>query len=253
MSPERKVVIVTGAGSGIGKASAIRFANDGFNVVLVGRTLTKLQSVANEIGTKHSLVLTADMSSPADIEKVVKHTIDTYKRLDVVVNNAGTFMAGPIEEMSLEDWNYQLAVNATGPFLLIKHTLPYLEKYKGNIVNVSSVSGLGGDWGAFAYNASKGALNLMTQGLALDLAAKDVRINAVAPTLTDTDMASFVMNNQDLLSMFEQRIAMERAGKPDDIAGAIAFLAGPDAKFITGTILPVDGGLSASNGQAKIG
>ncbi|WP_086930746.1 SDR family NAD(P)-dependent oxidoreductase [Agarilytica rhodophyticola] len=252
MSGKNKVVIVTGAGSGIGKATALRFAEDGFKVVLVGRTADKLQKVANEIGTENSLVITADMSSSEDIETIVQQTVSTFNRLDVVVNNAAVFMGGTIEDISLSDWNHQFAVNTTGPFLLIKACLPYLEKHQGNIVNVSSVSGLGGDWGAFAYDATKGALNLMTKGLALDLAPKNVRINAVAPTLTDTEMTSFVINNQDLMPIFENRIAMERAGEPNDIAKAIAFLASDEAGFITGTILPVDGGLSASNGQPKI-
>lgn len=253
MNLENKVVVITGAGSGIGKASAIRFAQDGFNIVLVGRTLSKLEVVAEEIGQKQCLVIRADMASPSDIDKVIQKTLAAFNRIDVVVNNAGTFIGGPIETFSLDNWNQQLAVNVTGPFLLIKHALPHLEKSQGNVINISSVSGVAGDWGAFAYNASKGALNLMTQGLALDLASKGVRLNAVAPTLTDTDMASFVINSKELLPHFENRIAMARAGKPNDIAGAIAFLASEDAKFITGTILPVDGGLSASNGQAKIG
>ncbi len=248
----KKVVIVTGAGSGIGAATAKRFANDGFNVVLNGRNERKLQDIADAIGSENTLVLQGDVSSEADVDTLIAQTLKTYQRLDVVVNNAGVFVGGTIDQVSASDWDQQMAINAKGPFLVTKAALPHLEDTKGAIINVSSVSGIGGDWGAFAYDASKGAVTLMTKALALDFAPKGVRINAVAPSLTDTDMAEFAMKNDEIVSAFKNRIAMGRAGKSEEVADVIAFLASDDARFVTGTIIPVDGGLSASNGQPKI-
>jgi meso-butanediol dehydrogenase/(S,S)-butanediol dehydrogenase/diacetyl reductase len=248
-----KVVLITGAGTGIGAASAIKFASLGYNVVLVGRRAEKLTDLATKIGPEKCLCIPTDISKPAQIKLLIEQVITTYGRLDVLVNNAAMFHGGTINTVSLEDWNEQLAVNLTAPYLLIKSAIGFLEKTKGAIVNVSSVSGLGGDWGAFAYNATKGGLNLMTQALALDFAPQGVRINAVAPTLTKTDMTDFIMDNTTVMNAFQNRIAMQRIGQPEDIADAIVYLSSDEAKFITGVILPVDGGLRASNGQPKIG
>tara|TARA_B100002019_G_C21193085_1_gene559906 strand:+ start:176 stop:937 length:762 start_codon:yes stop_codon:yes gene_type:complete len=249
---DQKVVIITGAGSGMGAATAKRFAKDGYKVVLNGRTKSKLQSVADEIGSDHVLIIAGDISNPEDAANIVEQTIDTYGRLDVLVNNAAIAIFSKIEDLSLDDWNKQLSINTTGPFLMIKNAINHLEKTKGSIVNVSSVSGLGGDWNGFAYDATKGAINMMTQALALDFAAKGVRVNAVAPSLTDTDMGASVTQNPEILEKFKTRIAMKRAGQPEEVADVIAFLASQDARFVTGTILPVDGGLSASNGQPNM-
>ncbi|MDN6310217.1 MAG: SDR family oxidoreductase [Psychroflexus sp.] len=249
---KNKVVIITGAGSGMGYATAKRFVKDGFKVVLNGRNENKLKKAAAEIGSENCLVVPGDVSIEKDIEHLINLTIQTYDRLDVLVNNAGIFIGGGIENLSLADWNKQFAVNSTGPFLTIKKALPYLEKTKGNIVNVSSVSGIGGDWGALGYDASKGALNLLTKALALDFAPKGIRINAIAPSLTDTDMGAGAINDKEMMAEFKKRIAMGRAGKSEEIADVIAFLASEESSFITGTILPVDGGLSASNGQPKL-
>ncbi|MBK66947.1 MAG: 3-oxoacyl-ACP reductase [Rickettsiales bacterium] len=248
----QKIAIITGSGSGMGAATAKKFVKNGFKVVLNGRTKSKLENISEEIGMDNVLIVPGDVSNPNDVENLINKTIETFGRLDVLVNNAAIAIFSPIEDLSLEDWNKQLSINATGTFLMIKHAIPYLEKTKGSIVNVSSVSGLGGDWTGFAYDATKGAINLMTKALALDFAKKGVRVNAVAPSLTDTDMASFAIDNNDILNKFKSRIAMKRPGKPEEVADVIAFLASDEARFVTGTILPVDGGLSASNGQPNM-
>jgi len=247
-----KVAIITGAGSGMGFATAQRFVKEGYKVVLNGRTAEKLASAAEKIGTTNCLIVVGDISKQETIENIMHSTLAEFGRIDVLVNNAAVFLGGTIDEFSLEDWNKQFAINVTGPFLTIKHALPHLEKNKGAIINVSSVSGLGGDWGAFGYDATKGALNLMTKGLALDLAPKGVRINAVAPSITDTEMSSFVINDDEMMEAFGKRVAMGRPGKPEEVADVIFFLASEEARFVTGTIIPVDGGLSASNGQPKL-
>lgn len=248
---DQKVVIVTGGGSGIGAATAKHFANEGCKVVINGRTESKLQAVAR--GSDHIMIKTGDVSKPEDVEALINFTIEKFGRLDVLVNNAAIAIFENIDDLSYEDWKKQMSINVDGVFLMTKHAIKHLEKSKGSIVNVSSVSGIGGDWGGFAYNSTKGAVSLMTKALALDFAPRNVRINAVAPSLTDTDMAEFVTSSEDIMKDFKKRIAMGRAAKPEEVAEVIAFLASDAARFVTGTIVPVDGGVTASNGQPKIG
>ncbi|WDQ17213.1 SDR family NAD(P)-dependent oxidoreductase [Rhodopirellula sp. P2] len=251
---QKKTVIVTGAGSGIGAATAKRFARDGYQVVLNGRTAGKLQAVADAIGTPDQLLVhTGDVSSAEDVRSLVEQSLKRFGGIDVLVNNAAIFVGGGIDEVSLEDWNQQMAVNAGGVFLTIKATLEELKKTQGSVVNVSSVSGLGGDWGAFAYNATKGAVSNVTRALALDLGAVGVRVNAVAPSLTGTEMTEEILANETLMQKFRERIPMQRPAEPEEVADVIAFLASHDARFVNGVVLPVDGGLSASNGQPNLG
>jgi len=253
MSETNKVAIITGAGSGIGKAAAKRFARDGYKVILNGRTESKLKDVQKEIGSDNVAVFAGDVSVEKDVQALIDFTLKTFGQIDVLVNNAAIAVAGTIDDISLEDWDKQQSVNGTGVFLPIKYALPHLEKTKGSIVNTSSVSGIGGDWGMMAYNASKGLVSNMTRALALDVGAKNVRVNAVAPSLTRTDMASGIFENDELYAKFQERIPMKRAAEPEEIADVIAFLASYDARFVNGVVLPVDGGLSASNGQPPIG
>ena len=248
----KKVAIVTGAGSGIGAATAKRFARDGYAVVLNGRTESKLQAVRDQIDDADTVISVGDVSEPASVDKVVSDTVAAFGKIDVLVNNAAIAVFQPIADLALEDWNRQLQINVTGPFLMTKAALPHLETSSGAVVNVSSVSGLGGDWGGFAYNTTKGALNLMTKGLALDLAPKGVRINAVAPSLVATEMSSFVREDDGVMQKFRDRLPMKRAAEAAEVADVIAFLASADARFVNGAILTVDGGLNASNGQPNM-
>lgn len=249
---DSKVVIVTGAGSGIGEAAAKRFAKDGHKVVLNGRTESKLQKVAGEIGGDNVLVVAGDVSSPDDVKELVQKTVDRFGGLDVLVNNAAIAVMGNIDQISYDDWNRQMEINAGSIFLTIKEALPHLIKSKGNVVNVSSVSGIGGDWGLFSYNATKGAVTLATKALAMDLAKHGIRVNAVAPSLTETDMTAGITSDKETMKKFEERIPLGRAAHPEEVGDVIAFLAGHDARFVNGVILPVDGGVNASNGQPKI-
>lgn len=244
-----KVVVVTGAGSGMGAATAQRFSAEGATVVLVGRTEVKLAKVANTLETTNYYIHVADISNPQDVERLAKVVLDKFGRVDVLVNNAGVVVQGKVNEASIEDWKKILDIDVSGVFYATRFFIDALKKSKGNIVNVSSVSGLGGDWGMSFYNAAKGAVTNFTRSLAMDHGADGVRVNAVCPSLTLTDMAGDIKDNKALLAKFAERIPLGRGAEPEEIASVIAFLASDDARFVTGVNLPVDGGLSASNGQ----
>ncbi len=244
-----KVVVVTGAGSGMGAATAQRFSAEGATVVLVGRTEDKLAKVAKTLESRDYYLHVADISNPHEVETLAKAVLDKFGRVDVLVNNAGVVVQGKVNEASIEDWKKILDIDVSGVFYATRFFIDALKKSKGNIVNVSSVSGLGGDWGMSFYNAAKGAVTNFTRALALDHGAEGVRVNAVCPSLTLTDMAGDIKENKALLAKFAERIPLGRGAEPEEIASVIAFLASDDARFVTGVNLPVDGGLSASNGQ----
>ncbi|HQU67217.1 MAG TPA: SDR family oxidoreductase [Albidovulum sp.] len=245
----RKTAIVTGAGTGIGKATALRLAQDGYNLVLNGTRREPLEAVAKEIGAGKAVVAVADVSKREEAESIVATAVKTFGGVDVVVNNAGVVLPGTADMLSDGDFERMMAVNVGGVRNVTLAALPELRKSKGNVVNVSSVSGMRGDWAMYGYNASKGAVSLMTQGMALDLGREGVRVNAVAPATTNTRLAEPLKGAPKVSAALNKRIPMGRLVEPEEVASVISFLAGPDAAFVSGVILPVDGGLSASNGQ----
>ena len=246
-----KVVIVTGAGSGIGAGTAQRFSDEGANVVLAGRTREKLQHVASKLPAARTHVHVTDVRLLSDVANLVAAALQRFGRLDVLVNNAGVAPTGPVDEVGIEAWNDVIATDLTGVFYCTREALPHLKATRGSIVNVSSVSGIGGDWGMSFYNAAKGAVTNFTRACAMDFGPVGVRVNAVCPSLTRTDLTQEMFSDDALIDRFRERIPLGRAAEPADIAGVIAFLASDDARFVTGVNLPVDGGLSASNGQPK--
>lgn len=250
---DHKTVIVTGAGSGIGAATARRFAEEGANVVLNGRTRAKLDAVAASLDPARTLVRDGDASDQTAIEALIAAAVDRFGGLDVLVANAGVFEGSSALKTSNEEWRATMATNLDGVFFVVRAALPHLLKTKGNIVTVASVSGLGGDWGAVAYNAAKGAVVNLTRALALDHGRDGVRVNAVAPSLTITGMTEGMVDDAALMAKFAERMPMGRAAQPEEVASVIAFLASADAGFVTGVVLPVDGGLGASNGQPRFG
>ncbi|MDH2327659.1 SDR family NAD(P)-dependent oxidoreductase [Cereibacter sp. SYSU M97828] len=237
-----KTVIVTGAGSGIGAATARRFGDEGAKVVLVARHAEGIEKVA--AGLDNARVVAADITQ--DAERIVAAA---EGRIDVLVNNAGIAVSGEIEELSPEDWDRQIRTNVTGTYLVTRAAWPLLKAARGNVVNTSSVSGIGGDWGMFAYNASKGAISNMTRALALDGAKHGIRVNAVNPALTASDMTEDMLDDAALIAKFRERMPLGAPAQPEDVAAVIAFLASEDARMVTGVNLPVDGGCLASNGQ----
>ena len=244
-----KVVIVTGSGSGIGEATARRFSAEGAVVVVVGRSRTKLKRVARDLPKERTLVQRCDVSKLADVQRLVSTTAKAFGQIDVLVNNAGVAVDGDIAKMKPADWDKVMNTNARGTFNGCQTVLPHLVQTGGCIVNNASVSGLGGDWGMCVYDASKGAIVNLTRALALDYGSRGVRVNSVCPSLTLTPMAADIKSDRKAMAKFLERAPLGRAAEPEDIAAVIAFLASPDAAFITGVNLPVDGGVTASNGQ----
>jgi len=244
-----KVVLVTGAGSGIGAATAKRFAAEGARVVLAGRTQDKLDRVAASLPAGKSMARVADVSRQSDVEALVTDTVRQFGRLDVLVNNAGVAVEGRITESSADDWKKVMSTDLDGVFYCCRAAIPELIKTGGSIINVSSVSGLGGDWALSIYNAAKGAVTNFTRALAMDHGRDGIRINAVCPSLTRTDMTEDMYQKPELMAKFAERIPLGRGAEPEEVADVIAFLASHDARFVNGVNLPVDGGLSASNGQ----
>jgi meso-butanediol dehydrogenase/(S,S)-butanediol dehydrogenase/diacetyl reductase len=251
---EDKVVIVTGAASGIGAATARRFLEEGANVVMVdkdGETLTTTaQSLQKEgLPKERLLVQVADVSQSSSVEALVETAIHRFGQIDVLVNNAGTHQSGKPEEISDEDWRKVMSTDVDSVFYGCRAAIPHLEKTSGSIVNTASVSGTGGDWNMSPYNAAKGAVVNFTRSLAMDLGKRGIRVNAVCPSLTRTGMTEDMMDDEALLETFYERIPLGRVCEPEEVAAVIAFLASPDASFITGANIAVDGGVSASNGQ----
>ena len=246
---EGKVVIVTGAGSGIGAATARRFLGEGALVALNGRRENKLHETLAGFAPDKALVHPGDVSDEAYVKRLVEDTVDRFGKLDVLVNNAGMAIFGPFEQTTTAVWRKTMGTDLDGVYFGTREALPHLLKTKGCIVNLSSASGLGGDWGMSAYNAAKGAVTNFTRALALEYGSRGVRINAVAPSLTSTEATVDLEKIEAVNAAFVDRLPIGRAATPDEIASVIAFLASDDARFVNGVILPVDGGVSASNGQ----
>jgi meso-butanediol dehydrogenase/(S,S)-butanediol dehydrogenase/diacetyl reductase len=248
-----KVVIVTGAGSGMGKATAQRFSDEGAKVVLADKEDDRLQQMLHLLPQDRTAAQQTDVSDHMQVKRLVEFAIEKFGQLDVLINDAGIFAEGDVTEVSIEDWQRVQQTNVNSVFYGAREAIPYLEKTKGCIVNVASVSGLGGDWRMSAYNTSKGAVVNLTRVLAMDFAKKGIRVNSVCPSFTYTGMTADMADDKALIAKFAERIPLGRGAQPEEIASVIVFLASSDAGFVTGINMPVDGGLTASNGQPAQG
>jgi meso-butanediol dehydrogenase/(S,S)-butanediol dehydrogenase/diacetyl reductase len=244
-----KTVIVTGSASGIGRGVAERFSQEGANVVLCDIDEAKLMDVAGALPADRTHAQRCDVTRLADLESLVRTTVERFGALDVMVNNAGIAAEGSAVDVPMESWNKTLDTDLTGVFHGCRAALPELLKTRGCIVNTASVSGLGADWAMCAYNAAKGGVVNLTRSLALDFGALGVRANAVCPSLTHTGMTEDMLKDKTLIDKFMERMPIRRVAEPADIAAVVAFLASEDARFVNGVNIPVDGGVMASNGQ----
>ena len=214
---ESHVAIVTGAGRGIGRSIALALASAGAQVALAARGQAELQAVQAEIaaGGGQAAVVPTDMGSEADVVHLVRETVERFGRLDIVVNNAGTGTFGPLEQMTVEQWDRMMAVNARGPFILCREALPHLRRReRAFIVNISSVTGLKGYPGQAGYGASKHALMGMTKTLARELQGEDIRVHAICPGSVDTELIG------DARPDLDRSILMQ----PEEIADIVLFL-----------------------------
>ncbi|MDO4254531.1 MAG: SDR family oxidoreductase [Kocuria sp.] len=247
---DERTVIITGASGGIGAATARRLHHEGANLVLASRNHTGLQALAENLDTTRTLLVPGDLSNPKTCAKLIAQGHEAFGQIHGLVNNAGVAWEGSIlDESFWGDWREAFAINTEAVIHLCRAALPHLRETRGAIVNVSSVAGIGGDWGMSIYSATKGAVSNFTRALALDEGSHGVRVNAVCPTYVRTELTRYITDSPALVERFTERIPLRRAGEPKEVANAIAFLASDDARFITGVNLPVDGGLTASSGQ----
>ena len=243
-----QTAIVTGATSGIGRATALKLAAAGASIVAVGRNETALAELKNEIetGGGEILIVRADVTDEREVQKIVGETVNRFSRVDVLINAAGIILNGSIETTPTAEFDQVMNVNLRSVFLLMKVIVPELEKTEGNVVNVSSVTGLRAFPGVLAYCVSKAAVDQLTRCAALELAAKKVRVNAVNPGVVVTDLHKRGGMSRENYDSFIERSAathpLGRVGQADEIADLIVFLASKKAQWITGATYSIDGG-----------
>jgi meso-butanediol dehydrogenase/(S,S)-butanediol dehydrogenase/diacetyl reductase len=250
---DHKITIVTGAGSGIGEATAKLFAAEGAQTVIVDIDDKGGVRVAGEIGAA-AVFHHADVSDPNQVEGTIKFALDRLGRIDVLFNNAFATTFGPVGDMPLEGWQKTLSVTLSGVFYGMHFVLPHMVAQGGGaIVNTASISGLGGDYGAGAYNAAKAGVVNLTRSAAIEYARKKVRVNAVCPGVIATPavLNGLIGRSRDperARKRAEECHPMGRLGQPEEIAKVVLFLASDDASFMTGSMVVVDGGVTAHTG-----
>lgn len=243
-----KVAVITGASSGIGRATALLFAGKGAKVVAVGRNEKELGLLrAGAKGAEGSIkVLLADVSETSQVDRLITETADGFGRIDVLVNAAGIIKNGTVENTTLDDWDKMMNINLRSVFYIMQKCVPYLEESKGNIVNVSSVTGPRSFPGVLAYCVSKAAVDQLTRCSALELAEKGIRVNAVNPGVVVTNIHKRGGMNDEAYEKFLEHSKtthpLGRVGEPAEIAELIFFLASDKAAWITGATYEIDGG-----------
>jgi NAD(P)-dependent dehydrogenase (short-subunit alcohol dehydrogenase family) len=247
-----KIALITGAGTGIGRACALLFAREGASVVLAGRRAEPLADAAAAIHNAggEALPIRCDVTLAQDAQRAVDSAISRFGRLDIVVNNAGALFIGTAEQTSEEEWNRLMDVNVKGVFLVSRAAIPMMRRGgRGSIVNVSSILGLIGMKNRAAYCASKGGVTLLTKAMALDHAGDGIRINCICPSIVETELVQGLFTSQpDPEAARRARmdlIPLGRLGQPEDVASLALFLASDESSWITGAAFPLDGGLSA--------
>ncbi len=244
-----KVAAITGAAAGIGRATAVAFAQEGAAVVIVDRDREQGEVVATEIRDQggDALLVPADIAQETEVQAMVENVTERWGRLDILVNNAGIYYQADVVGTPSEVWDKILAVNLTGAFLCTKYAVPVMVRGGGGVVvNVASEAGLVGIKGQVAYNVSKGGMIALTRSCAVDLAERGIRVNCVCPGTTDTPLVRAAVNRASDPAAARRALEavrpLNRLGKPEEIAAAILYLASSEAGYATGAILSVDGG-----------
>ncbi|MBP5160621.1 MAG: SDR family oxidoreductase [Alphaproteobacteria bacterium] len=241
---ENKVVLITGATSGIGEGTARAFAKEGACVVLVGRNADKGAQIEQEIISEggKALFVRCDVSKAVEVQAMIDKTVETFGKIDILFNNAGVMLPSmEIERMPLEDWQKTLDINLTGAFLVSKYAKPYIVKEKGTIINNASIAGLQhyAAGRSYAYSASKAAVIQFSHQMAKNYGEEGVRVNCICPGIVDTP----ILGDRDR-SVYAQRVPLKRLATPEDVAKVVMFLASEDANYLTGVVLPIDGGVT---------
>jgi NAD(P)-dependent dehydrogenase (short-subunit alcohol dehydrogenase family) len=247
-----KSAVITGGGTGIGQAIALAFAREGAQVVVAGRRKEKLDETLHLLQQAgcSALAFECDVTKAADTQRVVKSAEDTFGKVNVLVNNAGALSVSTVENITEEDWDRVMATNVKGPFLMSRAALPAMRRAGGgSIINVGSVLGIVAIRDRAAYCASKGGVSMLTKAMALDHAQDNIRVNCVCPSIVESDMTRNLFAETEVGQQArESRLAsipLGRFGKPADIAGLTVFLASEESSWMTGTVIPVDGGVTA--------
>jgi NAD(P)-dependent dehydrogenase (short-subunit alcohol dehydrogenase family) len=247
-----KVALITGGGTGIGRAIALAFAREGASVAVAGRRFEKLREVTREVekGGGKGLAMECDVTKAKEVERAVRGTTERFGRLNVLVNNAGVLSATTVEGISEEEWDRLMTVNVKGPFLMSRAVLREFRKAGGGaIVNIGSVLGLVAVKDRAAYCASKGGVTMLTKAMALDHAHENIRVNCICPSIVETELVKGVFNETEQgQAMRKARIAtipLGRIGRPEDVAELAVFLASEESSWLTGAAIPLDGGLTA--------
>ena len=244
-----KIGIVTGAGSGIGRASAIALAAEGAQVALVGRRKDRLQEVAREIGDR-AFAIPVDVSKTSEISGLLDQVVSRFAGLNFLLNNAGGLHVGNAEQITEEQWDDTFNLNVRSVWLLSRAALPHMRKAGGgSIMNVASTLGLVGARNRAAYAPSKGALIQLTKSMAIDHGHENIRVNAICPSFVETELTERILGQvADPAAIRRERTAAHpigRLGRPEDIAGLAVYLASDESSWVTGAVLPVDGGYLA--------
>jgi 3-oxoacyl-[acyl-carrier protein] reductase len=242
---DEKVVIITGASRGIGKATAERFGSEGAKLALISNEASDLANAADEFSKLGYpvLPLAADVSDPVSVDSAVKQVIEHFGRIDVLVNNAGIAWEENFLDITVENWRKIMDVNLNGMFFVAQAVSKQMVKQEnGVIINMSSTNGIVGEAKYAHYNASKGGVMLLTKTMAIELGAYHIRVNAVCPGYIQTPMSEAIDSPEFVAEYIRTKIPLGRVGKPKDVAGIFAFLASEDAAFITGEAIVVDGG-----------
>jgi len=256
-----KVALVTGAASGIGLATAALFGQEGAKVMCGDVDAEGAERVAQQItdGGGEAASLQADVSQAADVERMVRQTVERWGRLDVLVNNAGILFLMPLTQVPEEEWDRVMSINLKGVYLGCKYAIPQMvSQGKGTIVNTASIAGLRGFATFDTYGASKGGVVQLTKALAVEFARMNVRVNCVCPGVIDTAFVDNTVVEQGLdkaefVATLGEGHPMGRIGRPEEVAAAILFLSSDEASFITGVALPVDGGVWAGPAPRRPG
>lgn len=247
-----RVAIVTGGTSGIGAATARQLAEEGARVVIAARNAERGAALAKELGPERVIFHQCDVGVQAEVEGLIAATVKAFGGLDILINNAGAACLAETPDLDPEVWHQTIAANLHSVFYACKVAIPHMcQRSGGSIVNTASISGLAADYGFTAYNASKGAVINYTKSLAIDHAKDNIRVNVVCPGYVETPMSA-VIGELNLYDTWVESIPLQRAGRPDEIARIIAFVASDEASFMTGSVIVADGGLSAATGQPNL-